>query len=175
MRGGRQNTIQSWVKHDDDHPNLLPETDDAYTGEQVKYRHKRASATPGYDENGKADLGYYSDPNETFKSNPLFKVDPAFKVLAGYQETADQLRNALDKKVISETAYNQAMQLLNVKIDKAERKINKAFEHTFLTDEGQEKQPEVVTVSYPEDELESATLPLTMQVSAISRYENEEF
>ena len=174
MRGGRQNTIQSWVKHDDDHPNLLPETDDAYTGEQVKYRHKRASATPGYDENGKADLGYYSDPNETFKSNPLFKVDPAFKVLAGYQETADQLRNALDKKVISETAYNQAMQLLNVKIDKAERKINKAFEHTFLDDEEQE-QPEVVTVSYPEDELESATLPLTMQVSAISRYENEEF
>ena len=175
MRGGRQNTIQSWVKHDDDHPNLLPETDDAYTGEQVKYRHKRASATPGYDENGKADLGYYSDPNETFKSNPLFKVDPAFKVLAGYQETADQLRNALDKKVISETAYKQAIQLLNVKIDKAERKIEKAYSHIFLTDEGQEQQPEVVTVTYPEDELESATLPLAMQVSAISRYENEEF
>ena len=175
MRGGRQNTIQSWVKHDDDHPNLLPETDDAYTGEQVKYRHKRASATPGYDENGKADLGYYSDPNETFKSNPLFKVDPAFKVLAGYQETADQLRNALDKKVISETAYKQAIQLLNVKIDKAERKINKAFEHTFIDDEGQEEQPELVAVSYPEDELESATLPLAMQAAAISRYENEEF
>ena len=175
MRGGRQNTIQSWVKHDDDHPNLLPETDDAYTGEQVKYRHKQKSVTPGYDENGKADLGYYSDPNETFKSNPLFKVDPAFKVLAGYQETADQLRNALDKKVISETAYKQAIQLLNVKIDKAERKINKAFEYTFIDDEGQEEQSEVVTVSYPEDELESATLPLTMQVSAISRYENEEF
>ena len=172
----RQYAIQSWVKHDDDHPNLVPDVVGDYSGEQIGNRKRPSVAiTPGYDENGKADLGYYSDPNETFKSNPLFKVDPAFKVLAGYQETADQLRNALDKKVISETAYNQAIQLLNVKIDKAERKINKAFEHTFIDDEGQEKQPEVVTVSYPEDELESATLPLTMQVSAISRYENEEF
>lgn len=174
MRGGRQNTIQSWVKHDDDHPNLLPETDDAYTGEQVKYRHKRASATPGYDENGKADLGYYSDPNETFKSNPLFKVDPAFKVLAGYQETADQLRNALDKKVISETAYKQAIQLLNVKIDKAERKIQKAFDHTFIDDEplpGDEQ--ELVYVAYPEDEMLSDKLSVNSETYAIYRYENE--
>ena len=172
----RQYAIQSWVKHDDDHPNLVPDVVGDYSGEQIGNRQRQSVAiTPGYDENGNADLGYYSDPNETFKSNPLFKVDPAFKVLAGYQETADQLRNALDKKVISETAYKQAIQLLNVKIDKAERKINKAFEHTFIDDEGQEEQPELVAVSYPEDELESATLPLAMQAAAISRYENEEF
>ena len=78
-------------------------------------------------------------------------------------------------KMIDPIVYKQAMLLLNVQIDKAERKIEKAYSHVFLTDEGQQKQPDVVAIIYPEDELESATVSLAMQAAAISRHENEEF
>lgn len=170
----RQYAIQSWVKHDDDHPNLLPDIVGDYSGEQVGNR-KRASVavTPGYDQNGNADLGYYSDPNETFKTNPLFQVDPAFKVLAGYQELADQLRNALDKGLIGKTVHSQAMQLLNVKIDKAERKIKKAFEHTFINDEPLIGETIVSEVVFPEDEIVSEKISLESEAYAIYCYENE--
>lgn len=173
---GRQNTIQSWVKHDDDHPNLLPETDDAYTGEQVKPRHKPGKHTrPGYLANGMADIASCDDPRERIKADPSYSVHPALKTLGEYDAKLAALDEALRENRITLRTYKLSVLALDVKLDKAHKAIKKLQEYVFEDDEQAEQEAQLVTVIYPEDELESATVSLAMQVAAISRYENEEF
>ena len=163
--------MQTWVG--ERYPDT-PEQDD-YSGEQIGNRKKASvNVTPGYDENGNADLGFYSDPNETFKTNPVLSIDPAFKVLASYQEDLQKLTDAYDKNIITKTVYDLAVLALNVKQDKAQRKLNKLHNHVFIEDESlPEQTEECTTVLYPEDSVSSEELSLSNQIDAIYRYENE--
>ena len=161
--------MQTWVG--ERYPDT-PEQDD-YSGEQIGNRKKRSvNVTPGYNENGQADLGFYSDPNETFKTNPVLSIDPAFKVLASYQEDLQKLTDAYDKKIIPKSVYDMAVIALNVKADKAQRKLDKLREYVLLEDEN---QPIVQTpaIIYPEDEMVSDELSLSEQMDAIYRHENK--
>lgn len=161
--------MQTWVG--ERYPDT-PEQDD-YSGEQIGNRKKRSvNVTPGYNENGQADLGFYSDPNETFKTNPVLSIDPAFKVLASYQEDLQKLTDAYDKKIIAKSVYDMAVIALNVKADKAQRKLDKLREQVLLEDEN---QPIVQTpaIIHPEDEMISAELSLSEQMDAIYRHENK--
>lgn len=143
---GREHIIQSWVKHDEDDWRTIPRglLDDAsgYSGEQVGNRHavnngntRVRSVKPGYLANGKADIASAADPADDAKGDPLLLVDPAFKTLLEYPGKVEALTRAYEAGRMPESLYKSALRVLDVKADKAQRKIDKLAASVLLEEE----------------------------------------
>lgn len=171
---GRQYTIQTWVKHEDNDYRLLtdPDADSwGYNGEQSGDR--KRSSREGFLANGKADIASAADRNEAYKDNPLFKVDPAYKVLAGYTEQLDNLDKALHEKLIPYSVYEQAVRVIHVKQHKAQQKIDKLLAVELPEDEDntpiEVAQP---TELHAWETMKSSSLTNTERLQALWYYEN---
>lgn len=136
---GREYVVRTWVKHDANDPNVIPESalDEraGYSGEQIGNRLARSnghlkirSSTPGWFTDGTADLGAFADQNEISKANPLFLIDPAYKVLAEYQDKLLALDTALHNGSLPPSLYKQAVAVLDAKHAKAEKKLQKIID-----------------------------------------------
>lgn len=143
---GREHVIQSWVKHEEDDWRVIPPDllNDAsgYSGEQVGQRiapnngnTRIRSVAPGWLANGKADINGAADPADDAKGDPLLLVDPAFKVLLEYPGKVAALDAAFKAGRMSKNVYEMAIRVLDVKADKAQRKIDKLRAHTLLEEE----------------------------------------
>lgn len=160
---GREHVIQSWVKHEEDDwrriPSNLLDTASGYSGEQVGQRiapnngNTAIRATvPGWLPNGKADIAGAADPADDAKGDPLLMVDPAFKVLLEYPGKVAAVEAAYKAGKIPESLYRSALRVLDVKADKAQRKIDKLTGSTLLEEENApEEEPELIPVVLEED------------------------
>jgi len=160
---GREHVIQSWVKHDEDDwrkiaPDLL---DDAsgYSGEQVGQRVARNNGNtairgtvPGWLPNGRADIAGAADPADEAKGDPLLLVDPAFKVLLDYPGKAAALDAAFKAGRMPESLYKSALRVLDVKADKAQRKIDKLAGAVLLEEENAPDEVEEVPAEPREED-----------------------
>lgn len=160
---GREHVIQSWVKHDEDDwrripPDLL-DTASGYSGEQVGQRVARnngntaiRATVPGWLPNGRADIAGAADPADDAKGDPLLMVDPAFKTLLEYPGKVAALEAAHKAGKIPESLYRSALRVLDVKADKAQRKIDKLAGSVLLEEENApEEEPELIPVPLEED------------------------
>lgn len=159
---GREHIVQTWVKHDpDDIRRIPPELLDnasGYSGEQVGQRTARnngntliRSTAPGWLANGRADIAGASDPADDAKGDPLLLVDPAFKVLLDYPIKAAALDAAFKAGKMPESLYKSALRVLEVKADKAQRKIDKLAGSVLLEEENApNEEPEFIPVPLEE-------------------------
>lgn len=162
---GREYVIQSWVKHDADDwrniPDHLVDESAGYSGEQVGNRAVRSNgntrirgAVPGYLPSGKADIAGAADPADDAKGDPLLLVDPAFKVLLDYPGKVATLEKAFNDGRLPEHLYKSALRVLDVKADKAQRKIDKLIGHVLIEEEDQpEQEPEFYSVPLEEHQI----------------------
>ena len=143
---GREHVIQSWVKHDEDDWRVIPpdllDTASGYSGEQVGQRVARnngntaiRATVPGWLPNGRADIAGAADPADDAKGDPLLMVDPAFKTLLEYPGKVAALTKAYEAGKMPENLYRSALRILDVKADKAQRKIDKLAGSTLLEEE----------------------------------------
>ena len=167
----RQYVMQTWVKHDDNHPNVVPDLVGDYSGEQIGNR-KRSSVQvkPGYLANGQADIASCDDPRERIKADPTYSIHPAIKTIGEYEAKLASLDEALRENRITERQYDVAVKVLDVKLDKAYRAIKKLDDYVFMDDEPNEADS--TYVPFPEDEIVSEELSLQSEVYAIYCYEN---
>lgn len=165
---GREHVIQSWVKHDEDDWRRIPpellDTASGYSGEQVGQRIARnngntaiRAVVPGWLPNGRADIAGAADPADDAKGDPLLMVDPAFKTLLEYPGKVAALEAAHKAGKIPESLYRSALRVLDVKADKAQRKIDKLAGSVLLEEEN------------APDEVEEYTAP-PMEEDAITPY-----
>jgi len=163
---GREYVVQSWVKHDEGDPRVIPAhlLDDSagYSGEQIGNRRFRShgntkirSNTPGWYTDGTADLGAYADQNEISKSNPLFDIDPAYKILASYQDRIEALDKALHTGALPQSVYDQAVAVLNAKHEKASQKLQKIIDS--VKEETEEQAPVIVQAFASSCDVETVT------------------
>ena len=150
---GREHVIQSWVKHDEDDwrripPDLLDGAS-GYSGEQVGQRVARnngntaiRAVVPGWLPNGRADIAGAADPADDAKGDPLLMVDPAFKTLLEYPGKVAALEAAHKAGKIPESLYRSALRVLDVKADKAQRKIDKLAGSVLLEEENAPEEVE---------------------------------
>lgn len=150
---GREHVIQSWVKHDEDDWRRIPpellDTASGYSGEQVGQRVARnngntaiRAVVPGWLPNGQADIAGAADPADDAKGDPLLMVDPAFKVLLEYPGKVAALEAAHNAGKIPESLYRNALRVLDVKADKAQRKIDKLAGSVLLEEENAPEEVE---------------------------------
>lgn len=168
---GREHVIQSWVKHDEDDWRRIPPDlmDDAsgYSGEQVGQRIANNNGNtrirgiaPGWLPNGKADIAGAGETPDNAKGDPLALVDPAFRVLLEYPSKVAALEEAHKAGKIPDSLYKNALRVLDVKADKAQRKIDKLTASLLLEEES---APEVV-------EEETQVIPVFLEEDAITPY-----
>ena len=149
----REHVIQSWVKHDEDDWRVIPpellNTASGYSGEQVGERVGRGNGNtlirgvaPGWLPNGNADIAGAADPADDAKGDPLLLVDPAFKVLLDYPGKAAALDAAFKAGKMPESLYKSALRVLDVKADKAQRKIDKLAGSVLLEEENEPEEVE---------------------------------
>ena len=160
---GREHVIQSWVKHDEDDWRRIPpellDTASGYSGEQVGQRIARnngntaiRATVPGWLPNGRADIAGAADPADDAKGDPLLMVDPAFKTLLEYPGKVAALTKAYEAGKMPESLYRSALRVLDVKADKAQRKIDKLAGSVLLEEENApEEEPELDPVVLEED------------------------
>ena len=150
---GREHVIQSWVKHDEDDWRRIPpellDTASGYSGEQVGQRIARnngntaiRATVPGWLPNGRADIAGAADPADDAKGDPLLMVDPAFKTLLEYPGKVAALEAAHKAGKIPESLYRSALRVLDVKADKAQRKIDKLAGSVLLEEENAPEEVE---------------------------------
>lgn len=167
---GREHVIQSWVKHEEDDWRRIPEdllnSASGYSGEQVGQRTapnngntRIRSVVPGWLANGKADIDGAADPADEAKGDPLLLVDPAFKVLLDYPGKVAALDAAYKAGRMSESLYKMAIRVLDVKADKAQRKIDKLQAHILLEEE-----------IAPGEELDERNAPEILEEDLIAPY-----
>lgn len=160
---GREHVIQSWVKHDEDDWRVIPPDllDDAsgYSGEQVGQRVARnngntaiRATVPGWLPNGRADIAGAADPADDAKGDPLLMVDPAFKVLLEYPGKVAALTKAYEAGRMPESLYRSALRVLDVKADKAQRKIDKLAGSVLLEEENAPEEVEEYTAPPMEED-----------------------
>lgn len=160
---GREHVVQSWVKHDEDDWRVIPphllDTASGYSGEQVGQRVARNNGNtairatiPGWLPNGQADIAGAADPADDAKGDPLLLVDPAFKTLLEYPGKVAALTKAYEAGKMPESLYRSALRVLDVKADKAQRKIDKLAGSVLLEEENApEEEPELDPVVLEED------------------------
>lgn len=184
---GREYVVQSWVKHDENDPRIIPDhlVDDStgYSGEQIGNRLARSngnvkarSLRPGWLANGNADLSSAEDSSDGAKDNPLYKIDPAFRVLDEYPSKIAALDAALESKRITWTAYSTAKSVLDGKLIQAERKLAKI---AAIAQEEDSEAPDYETEEIPElDDLDAlpAYIPTPQEmIAANKKYHESDF
>lgn len=160
---GREHVVQSWVKHDEDDWRVIPpdllDTASGYSGEQVGQRIATnngntmiRAVVPGWLSNGRADIAGAADPADEAKGDPLLLVDPAFKVLLEYPGKVAALEAAYKAGKLPDSLYRSALRVLDVKADKAQRKIDKLAGSVLLEEESApDEEPELIPVVLEED------------------------
>ena len=160
---GREHVVQSWVKHDEDDWRVIPpcllDTASGYSGEQVGQRVARnngntaiRATVPGWLSNGRADIAGAADPADDAKGDPLLLVDPAFKTLLEYPGKVAALTKAYEAGKLPDSLYRSALRILDVKADKAQRKIDKLAGSILLEEENApDEEPELIPVVLEED------------------------
>nr|DAY73704.1 MAG TPA: hypothetical protein [Caudoviricetes sp.] len=181
---GREHVIQSWVKHDEDDWRVIPpellNTASGYSGEQVGQRIATnngntaiRAVVPGWLPNGRADIAGAADPAEDAKGDPLLMVDPAFKTLLEYPGKVAALTKAYEAGKMPESLYRRALRVLDVKADKAQRKIDKLAGSVLLEEENApEEEPELDPVVLEEDAIASYQPTPEEEEEAINNYKN---
>ena len=174
---GREHVIQSWVKHDEDDwrripPDLL-DTASGYSGEQVGQRVARnngntaiRATVPGWLPNGRADIAGAADPADDAKGDPLPMVDPAFKTLLEYPGKVAALEAAHKAGKIPESLYRSALRVLDVKADKAQRKIDKLAGSVLLEEENAPEEVEEYTAPPLEEDAITPYKPTPEEAAA---------
>lgn len=155
---GREYIIQTWVKHDANDPRVIPDElldhSTGYSGQQVGNRLAKSNGNvktwkeqQGFLRNGQADINGAFDEEEAAKdellarkANPLLSVDPAFKTLLDYEHKVKALQDAFDRGQIDRLSFESALRVLDVKADKAERKLAALKAHILLEEENDEPE-----------------------------------
>lgn len=174
---GREHVIQSWVKHDEDDWRRIPpellDTASGYSGEQVGQRIARnngntaiRATVPGWLPNGRADIAGAADPADDAKGDPLLMVDPAFKVLLEYPGKAAALDAAFKAGKMPESLYRSALRVLDVKADKAQRKIDKLAGSVLLEEENAPDEVEEYTAPPLEEDAITPYKPTPEEAAA---------
>lgn len=174
---GREHVIQSWVKHDEDDWRRIPpellDTASGYSGEQVGQRVARnngntaiRAVVPGWLPNGQADIAGAADPADDAKGDPLLMVDPAFKVLLEYPGKVAALEAAHKAGKIPESLYRNALRVLDVKADKAQRKIDKLAGSVLLEEENAPDEVEEYTAPPLEEDAITPYKPTPEEAAA---------
>ena len=174
---GREHVIQSWVKHDEDDWRRIPpellDTASGYSGEQVGQRVARnngntaiRAVVPGWLPNGRADIAGAADPADDAKGDPLLMVDPAFKVLLDYPGKAAALDAAFKAGKMPESLYKSALRVLDVKADKAQRKIDKLAGSVLLEEENAPDEVEEYTAPPLEEDAITPYKPTPEEAAA---------
>ena len=150
---GREYVVKTWVKHEDNDPNVIPshliDGSISYSGEQVGNRNAKSNGNtwsrvaPGWLPNGKADLSSAVDMTEESKGSPLLLVDSSYKTLLDYEHKVNALKNGLAAHRITKSEYERALLVLDAKLHNAEKRITKLID-SLPVEEIQEESPDVV-------------------------------